>query len=54
MVPLLHDLVADALPGPSPGPPLIGNNIVFYAVVGAALLALLLLVLWARRRGPRA
>jgi LPXTG-motif cell wall-anchored protein len=50
MAPLLRALVADV----SPGPPLIGNNIVFYTVLGAALLLLLLLVLWVRRRGPRA
>jgi LPXTG-motif cell wall-anchored protein len=47
MEPFLPDLVADL----SPGPPLIGNNIVFYTVFGAALLALLFLVLWIRRRG---
>jgi hypothetical protein len=34
-----------------PGPPLIGNNIVFYAVFGCVLLLFLLpLVLWLRRR----
>jgi hypothetical protein len=32
-----------------PGPPLIGNNLVFYAVLGGVLLALLLLILWLRR-----
>ncbi|HMF13095.1 MAG TPA: LPXTG cell wall anchor domain-containing protein [Gemmataceae bacterium] len=51
---LLRHLVADWAPRPAPGPPLIGNNIVFYTVLGAALLVLLLLVLWVRRRGPRA
>lgn len=33
-----------------PGPPLIGNNFVFYSVVGGVLLLLLLGVLWLRRR----
>jgi hypothetical protein len=34
-----------------PGPPLIGNNFVFYAVFGCVLLLFLLpLVLWLRRR----
>jgi LPXTG-motif cell wall-anchored protein len=46
---LLCRLLADALPSP-PGPPLIGNNLVFYSVVGGVLLLLLLLVLWLRRR----
>jgi hypothetical protein len=39
-------VLADVLP---PGPPLIGNNIVFYSAMGAALLVLLLLILWMRR-----
>jgi hypothetical protein len=38
-------LVADGLPGL----PLIGNNLVFYSVIGGALLLLLLLILWMRR-----
>ncbi len=35
-----------------PGAPLIGNNIVFYAVAGGAVLVLLLLILWIRRGRP--
>ncbi len=36
-----------------PGPPLIGNNFVFYAVFGCVLLLFLLpVVLWLRRRRP--
>ena len=35
--------------GTAPGIPLIGNNIVFYSVIGGALLLLLLLILWVRR-----
>ena len=42
-------LLADAVPGPAPGIPLIGNNLVFYSVIGVALLLLLLLILWVRR-----
>jgi hypothetical protein len=49
MAPFLRDLVADV----SPGPPLIDNNIVFYAVFGAVLLAVLLLLLWLRRAAGR-
>jgi hypothetical protein len=38
---------------PSPGAPLIDNNLVFYAVVGGILLLLLLpMILWLRRRPP--
>jgi hypothetical protein len=33
-----------------PGSPLIGNNLVFYGAVGAAVLVLLLFILWLRRR----
>jgi hypothetical protein len=44
-----YALLADVLPGPSPGPPLIGNNLVFYSVVGGVLLLVLLLILWLRR-----
>jgi hypothetical protein len=32
-----------------PGPPLIGNNAVFYTVFGGLLLVLLLSILWLRR-----
>jgi hypothetical protein len=42
---ILAEMLAD-LP---PGSPLVGNNIVFYAVGGGALLLLLLLILWIRR-----
>ena len=52
MAPLLCAALADIAPGPLPGPPLVGNNLVFYGVVGVALLALLLLVLWVRRGRP--
>lgn len=45
MATFLRALLADE----SPGPPLIGNNLVFYAVAGGGLLALLLLILWVRR-----
>ncbi len=34
---------------PSPGQPLIGDNIVIYSAVGGAVLLLLLLILWLRR-----
>jgi LPXTG-motif cell wall-anchored protein len=34
----------------APGPPLIGNNLVFYSAFGGALLVVLLLILWLRRR----
>lgn len=44
MAPLLRGFWADV----PPGPPLIGNNLVVYAVLGGALLALLLLILWIR------
>jgi hypothetical protein len=33
-----------------PGRPLIGNNLVFYAVFGGVLLVFLLFLLWLRRR----
>jgi hypothetical protein len=49
MAPFLFGLVADL----APGPPLIGNNIAFYTALGAALLAVLLFVLWLRRAGPK-
>lgn len=49
MTAFLHGLLADVPPDPQPGPPLIGNNIVFYAAVGGAVLLLLLLILWMRR-----
>lgn len=49
MAPFLRELMADV----APGPPLIGNNIVFYTVFGAVLLAVLLLVLWLRRVAGR-
>ena len=39
----------DVLPGPRPGTPLIGNNLVFYSVAGVVLLMLVLFVLWVRR-----
>ncbi|HEY7312069.1 MAG TPA: hypothetical protein VH643_22080 [Gemmataceae bacterium] len=45
-----RSILAGDLP---PGPPLIGNNLVFYAALGGGLLALLLLILWVRR-GRRA
>jgi LPXTG-motif cell wall-anchored protein len=45
MAPLLRGVLADGLTEP----PLIGNNAVFYSVVGAVLLVLLLLVWWFRR-----
>lgn len=45
----LDCLLADVAPGPLPGIPLIGNNIVFYSLVGGALLLLLLVILWVRR-----
>ncbi len=45
----LRDLMADV----APGPPLIGNNIAFYTVVGAVLLAVLLLGFWLRRAGRK-
>ena len=48
----LHTILANVAPGPLPGAPLIGNNLVFYGVLGAALLAILLLVLWVRRGRP--
>ena len=45
-MPSFHSyLLADA----PPGPPLVGNNIVFYSVVGGAVLLMLLLILWLRR-----
>lgn len=35
-----------------PGPPLVGNNFVFYSTVGGALLLFLSLILWLRRKRP--
>jgi hypothetical protein len=35
-----------------PGPPLIGNNLVFYSAVGGAVFLLMLLFLWLRRGRP--
>jgi hypothetical protein len=52
MVSFLRAGLADIAPGPLPGPPLVGNNLVFYTVVGVALVALILLVLWVRRGRP--
>jgi hypothetical protein len=52
MTPSLHAILADVAPGPLPGSPLISNNFVFYGVLSAALLAILLLVLWVRRGRP--
>lgn len=43
-----HAMLADLVPGS----PLVGNNLVFYGGLGAALLAILLLVLWVRRGRP--
>ena len=34
----------------APGPPLVRDNLVFYGGVAAAALALLLLIVWLRRR----
>jgi hypothetical protein len=48
----LHAVLADVAPVPLPGPPLVGNNFVFYGLLGAALLAILLLILWVRRGRP--
>ncbi len=52
MIPSLRAILGDVVPGPPAGSPLISNNLVFYGVFGAALLALLLLVLWVRRGRP--
>jgi hypothetical protein len=50
MATLFRGLLADQ----PPGPPLIGNNLVFYALVGGILLSLLLpMILWLRRRHPK-
>jgi hypothetical protein len=46
-------LLGDVAPGPLPGSPLIGNNLVFYSVVGGALLLLLLSLIFWLRRGKR-
>lgn len=48
MASFLCFLLVDEVPGP-PGLPLIGNNLVFYAAIGGALLLLFLLILWVRR-----
>ncbi len=47
MNPFPKGVVADVLP--LPGQPLIGNNIVFYTVIGGVLFVVLLLILWMRR-----
>lgn len=47
MAPFLCGLWADELP--SPGPPLIPSNVLFYSAVGGGLLLLLLFILWLRR-----
>ena len=39
-----------ALADGAPGPPLVRDNLVFYGGVAAAALALLLLIVWLRRR----
>lgn len=47
---LFRGLVADQ----PPGPPLIGNNLVFYTVAAGILLSLLLpMIRWLRRRDPK-